>query len=160
MHTSYLIALGSNMRHPRHGPPPKVIAAAFEMLGAKRKHRSQIIASRPIGPSIRTYANAACIIKSRKSPADMLHKLKKTERKFGRRAGGRRWSARVLDLDIILWSEGMWTSPGLGIPHREFRKRPFVLGPASEVASCWRDPLTGFSVRHLKARLDRKRPLP
>lgn len=147
------------MRHPRVGPPPAVIKAAFDRLDVKAKHRSRILASRPLGPSQRTYANAACIIKSRKSPADLLHKLKKVEQHFGRKAGGQRWGRRVLDLDIILWSEGMWTSPGLGIPHREFRKRAFVLGPACDVAPTWRDPITGFSIRQLKARLDRRRLL-
>lgn len=160
MRTSYLIALGSNMRHPAFGPPPAVIRAAFDRLEVKRRHRSNIIASRPLGPSQRTYANAAALIKSRKSPAELLRKLKKIEREFGRRPGGQRWGRRVLDLDIILWSEGMWTSPALGVPHRAFRERRFVLGPASDVAGDWRDPLTGFSVRQLKARLDRKRPLP
>jgi 2-amino-4-hydroxy-6-hydroxymethyldihydropteridine diphosphokinase len=46
----------------------------------------------------------------------------------------------------------------LCIPHREMRIRPFVLGPLASIAPDWRDPVTGLSVRHLKARLDRKAP--
>ena len=38
-------------------------------------------------------------------PPAMLAALKAIERDFGRRAG-RRWGARVLDLDIVAWSGG------------------------------------------------------
>ena len=82
------------------------------------------------------------------------------ERDFGRRAGGQRWTSRVLDLDIVLWSGGPWSSPGLTIPHIAFRERGFVLRPALPIAATWRDPLTGLSLRALYSRLTRPRPLP
>ena len=63
--------------------------------------------------------------------------------------------ARVLDLDIILWSGGCHASPGLVIPHISFRGRRFVLHPARSIAGDWRDPVTGLRVRHLCARLTR-----
>ena len=44
-----------------------------------------------------------------------------------------RWRARVLDLDIVLWSAGPWASERLVIPHGEFRRRAFVLGPAAAI---------------------------
>ena len=81
-------------------------------------------------------------------PAELLAELKALERAFGRRPG-RRWGPRVLDLDIILWSEGAWAGPGLIVPHPEFRRRAFVLEPLAEIAPDWRDPMTGLSVRHL-----------
>ena len=67
--------------------------------------------------------------------------------------GGRRWGPRVLDLDIVLWSEGPWAGPGPIIPHPEFRARRFVLAPLAEVAPGWRDPISGASVRQLLHRL-------
>ena len=114
--------------------------------------------SRPIGPSIRSYANGAAIIETPLDPMDLLDHLKSIERDFGRRSGGQRWRARVLDLDILLWSGGAFADEALCIPHREMRRRAFVLGPLAGIAPDWRDPLTGLSVRHLKARLDRKAP--
>jgi 2-amino-4-hydroxy-6-hydroxymethyldihydropteridine diphosphokinase len=65
----------------------------------------------------------------------------------------------VLDLDVILWSEGAFAAPGLTIPHPLFRQRDFVLRPASAIAGAWRDPLTGLTVRQLRARLTHPRPL-
>lgn len=161
MKTAYALSIGSNVRHGRFGTPEKVLEAAFDALDGKATKligRSGIVSSAPLGPSKRRYANAAAIVETKLSPPELLKKLKKTERKFGRQSRGARWSARVLDLDIALWSGGFWASPELTVPHREFRQRPFVLGPLLKVASDWRDPLTGLSVRHLKARLDRKRP--
>jgi 2-amino-4-hydroxy-6-hydroxymethyldihydropteridine diphosphokinase len=156
MRTSYIIALGSNRRHPRHGAPARVLAAAMAKLDPLV--RSRIVTSRPIGPSLRAYANAAIVIESDLSPPALLMHLKSIERGFGRRSGGQRWLARVLDLDIILWSGGIWADKALTIPHPAYRLRSFVLGPLCDVAPKWRDPLTRFSALQLKACLDRKRP--
>jgi 2-amino-4-hydroxy-6-hydroxymethyldihydropteridine diphosphokinase len=152
----YLIAFGSNMRHPRHGPPDRVVAAAIDALDLPVTARSQIIASRPVGPSLRTYANAVVLAETAMTPTELLDHLLALEAHFGRLRRGQRWGKRVLDLDIILWSGGIWASPGLAIPHLAFRDRNFVLGPAAAVAPRWRDPVTGFRLNHLKARLDRR----
>jgi 2-amino-4-hydroxy-6-hydroxymethyldihydropteridine diphosphokinase len=127
--------------------------APFRLLSV-----SPIIASAPIGPSLRTYANAAALLETSLEPEALLARLKEMEKEFGRRGGGARWRARVLDLDILLWSEGPFAAPALTIPHIAFRDRAFVLGPLSGIAGDWRDPISGLSVRHLKARLDRKAP--
>lgn len=161
MRNRFAIALGSNRRHARFGSPEAVLRAALKRLDRKNVEviaASRMIKSRPLGPSRRTYANAAALIETRFEPQRLLKRLKKIEREFGRRPGGSRWSARTLDLDIVLWSGGSWASPGLVVPHREFRHRPFVLDPLETIAGEWRDPLSGLTVRQLKARLDRKRP--
>lgn len=159
--STYALALGSNQWQGRHGPPERVIAKALAKLGRKHVRLlkcSATINSRPIGPSLRTFANAAAIVETRLDPGELLARLKRIERKLGRRERGQRWQARVIDLDIILWSGGIWATPDLTVPHIEFRKRAFVLGPLADIAGGWRDPISGLSVRQLKARLDRKRP--
>ncbi|MDX3884270.1 MAG: 2-amino-4-hydroxy-6-hydroxymethyldihydropteridine diphosphokinase [Sphingomonas sp.] len=160
--TSYAIALGSNRRHGRHGPPPRVIAAALDALGQAGVRviaRSPIIATPAVGPAGRGFANAAAIVESDLAPPALLTLLKRIERAFGRRPG-RRWGARVLDLDIILWSGGSWppfprrAGPGrLAVPHRAFAARAFVLDPLLRVAPGWRHPLNGRTVRQMRARL-------
>lgn len=149
----YAIALGSN-RRGRHGRPEAELAAALIAIGAVRAV-SRVMTTAPIGPSTRRFANMAAIIDSDAPPPELLARLKAIEHAFGRRPG-RRWGARVIDLDIILWSGGAWATPGLVIPHAEFRGRSFVLAPLAEVAADWRDPLTGRRVRQLCA-IDRKR---
>lgn len=152
----YLIALGSN-RRGRHGDPVAEVRAAAVAIGAQRL--SPVIASTPVGPSTRRYANAAAVVESPLDPPAMLAHLKVIERAYGRRPG-RRWAARVIDLDIVLWSGGGWRGSGLLIPHAAFRGRTFVLRPLAAVAPDWRDPLSGLTVRHLLARLTRRRPVP
>ena len=66
----------------------------------------------------------------------------------------------MLGLGVVLWQGGGWASPGLTIPHPEFRQRAFVLGPARQIAGKSRDPLTGLSLTQLHARLTKPRPLP
>lgn len=150
----YLIALGSNVRHHRHGLPPAVLRAALAELAAGGivvERSSHVVTTAPLGPSPRRYANAAALIATDLAPGALLHRLKQIERRFGRR-GGRRWASRVLDLDIVLWNGGAWSEPGLTVPHIAFRERRFVLDPAAAIAPLWRDPVTGLTLRQLAAR--------
>ena len=145
----YVIALGSN-RRGRHGSPRQELAAAVAAIGAVVA-QSRVIETAPLGPSRRRFANAAILIESAETPPQLLVRLKQIERDFGRRRG-RRWDARVIDLDLILWSGGAWSSPGLTIPHPLFRRRDFVLRPLVLLVPDWRDPLTGRTIRQLAAR--------
>lgn len=159
----YLIALGSNKRHHRYGLPERVLDAALVALsaqGLRMQSVAPLLQSAPLGPSKRRYANSAAVIETGLGPEELLNLLKRIERDFGRRSGGQRWSSRVLDLDIVLWSGGTWASPGLTIPHPSFRARDFVLTPTRQIAGDWRDPISGLSVKHLHARLTRPRRLP
>ena len=155
---TYIIALGSNRRHREHGRPREGVRAAMEELAALGTvtKRSPVIESAPVGPAQRRFANAAAELESDLTPPDLLRELKRQERGFGRRSG-QAWGDRVLDLDIVLWSGGVWDEGGRAIPHMHFRERGFVLGPASAISPTWRDPFTGMSLRHLQARLTRPR---
>jgi 2-amino-4-hydroxy-6-hydroxymethyldihydropteridine diphosphokinase len=126
-------------------------ARGFRVLAA-----APIVESAPVGPSRRRYANSAALVACECSPPEALRVLQAIERDFGRSRAqrmGQRWRARALDLDIVLWSGGIWMDPSLTIPHRELRGRDFVLGPASGIAGKWRDPVSGLSLAQLRARL-------
>jgi 2-amino-4-hydroxy-6-hydroxymethyldihydropteridine diphosphokinase len=159
----YLIALGSNVGHPAHGPPPAVLRAALAALETCQLPvlaAAPIIASAPIGPSRRRYANGAAVIETALPPLALLDRLQQIEAAFGRTRRGQRWRARTLDLDIVLWDGGTWHDARLTIPHREYRHRTFVLGPAARIAPDWRDPKTCLCVKHTHARLTRRAHLP
>lgn len=139
-----------------------MLTAALEQLEAEGVNVIAVappMVTDPVGPSIRRYANSAVIVATRLAPPDLLALLKRIEREFGRRAGGQRWRARVLDLDVVLWSGGPYVDRSLTIPHPLFRERGFVLGPANAIAALWRDPVTGLTLRQLHARLTRRGPL-
>ncbi|APE27809.1 2-amino-4-hydroxy-6-hydroxymethyldihydropteridine diphosphokinase [Aurantiacibacter gangjinensis] len=159
---TYLVALGSNQPSARHGSPRDILAKAADWLDGLGQclAMAPVIASDPVGPSLRRYANGAALVATDLAPPQMLAALQGIEAEAGRERRGQRWRSRTLDLDIVLWSGGSWSAPGLQIPHPQFRQRSFVLAPASMIAPDWRDPVTGFTLRQLNARLTRNRPAP
>ena len=137
-----------------------MLAAALARLedeGVEVAAAGPVLLTDPVGPSSRRYANSAAVLATALEPPDLLTLLKQIERDFGRRPGGRRWTSRVLDLDMILWSGGAFSGPGLTVPHPLFRTRDFVLVPAAAIAPRWRDPITGLTVRQLRFRLRHSR---
>lgn len=157
----YAIGLGSNRRHARFGDPRAVLMAALAALESddiEAVDASPIIASDPLGPSRRRYANAVALVASPLSPPEMLERLQQIENSFGRRTG-QRWSARTLDLDILLWSGGVWSDAMLTVPHPALADRDFVLEPLRAIAPDWRHPLRMRSIRQLAACLVRPKPV-
>ncbi len=154
----YAIAIGSNRRHIRHGLPAGVVAAAAAELDAAFGlfAVSPIILNPAIGGAGREFANAVALVETVLEPQPMLAAVKAIEGAFGRRPG-KRWGARVLDLDLVAWSDGKYTSRHLIIPHPRLAGRDFVLGPLSAIAPGWR-LIGALTPRHLVARLGKRRP--
>ena len=123
--------------------------------------QSRTITTPPLGPSSRHFANAAALLQTSVEPGELMAALQVIEGAFGPRRG-QPWSSRVLDLDIILWSGGIFadTHQSLVIPHPLMRQRSFVLQPAAQIAATWRDPLTGLTIGQLWARTRHPRPVP
>ena len=153
----YAIAIGSNRRHVRHGRPTGVVAAAIAALDAAFDlfAASPLLINPATGGAGREFANAVALVETSLGPDDMLATVKAIERDFGRRPG-KRWGARVLDLDLIAWSGGRFTSRRLVIPHPRLAGRDFVLGPLGAIAPEWR-LIGALTARHLAARLGKRR---
>jgi 2-amino-4-hydroxy-6-hydroxymethyldihydropteridine diphosphokinase len=165
-----LVALGSNKPHGRFGAPRGVLVAAIAALqkhGLELVAQSRIRSTEPIGPSSRSYANAAVAVRTKLPLPALLGVLKRLEAQFGKRRG-QRWGARTLDLDIIgagaavLPSGLRWrlavrgkVPHGLIVPHPRLDGRRFVLDPLRDIAPDWRHPVLGLSVRQLHARAHR-----
>lgn len=126
--------------------------AALEHGGVTPVARSPIIVTDPLGPSDRQFANA--VIKGRweGTPAELLRLCKAIERSFGRRKG-RRWGARVIDLDIIAVNGLIVRQRNFTLPHPAMQARIFVLGPMAKVWPEWRHPVLRRTVRQLTAML-------
>jgi 2-amino-4-hydroxy-6-hydroxymethyldihydropteridine diphosphokinase len=160
----YLIGIGSNQPHAIIGAPSKIIVqavAALEMDDIDVFAHSATIQSSPMGPSSRLFANAAALVSTDLEPPALLARLQEIEHHFGRVRRGQNWRARVLDLDILLWSGGVWadSNPPLAIPHPGLCSRGFVLTPAAMIAPDWREPLTGLTIRQLQSRFNRPKAL-
>ena len=154
----YAIAIGSNRRHMRHGRPTGVVAAAIAELDAAFDlfAASPIILNPAVGGAGREFANAVALVDTALEPDAMLNAIKAIERAFGRRPG-KRWSARVLDLDLVAWSGGNYSSRRLNIPHPRLASRDFVVGPLTAIAPGWRI-IGALTPRHLAARLGKRAP--
>jgi 2-amino-4-hydroxy-6-hydroxymethyldihydropteridine diphosphokinase len=152
----YAIAIGSNRRHIRYGAPSGVVAAAIAALdaGFDLFAAAPIILNPAMGGAGREFANCVALVESPLAPEAMLAALKAIERHFGRRPG-KRWSSRVLDLDLVAWDGGKFASRRLTIPHPGLARRDFVLRPLAVIAPAW--PLIGsLTARHLAARLGKR----
>jgi 2-amino-4-hydroxy-6-hydroxymethyldihydropteridine diphosphokinase len=154
----YAIAIGSNRPHGRFGRPTGVVEAAIARLDRDFDlfDASPIMLNAAHGGAGRDFANAVALVESDLTPRAMLTALKQIERSFGRRSG-RRWGARVLDLDLILWSGGRHRDRRLQIPHSSLASREFVLGPLAAIAPGWRVH-GSTTVRHLAHRLAHRSP--
>lgn len=155
----YALALGSNRPLSARLTPTRLLAAAAALIGRQARilATSPTIATAPLGPSTRRFANGALLVESALPPPAMLAFLQATENSLGRRRY-RRWGARSVDIDIILWSGGTWRSRSLTIPHLAYRNRTFVLTPLLAIAPTWCDPRRSLTMRHLNARLQKPRP--
>ncbi len=154
----YAIAIGSNRLHGRYGRPPQVVEAVIARLDEEFGlfDASPIMLNAAIGGAGRDFANAVALVESELDPPAMLRRIKALEREFGRRRG-KHWAARVLDLDISLWSGGRFRSRRLTIPHDGLEERSFVLQPLAAIAPSWQ-VRRSLTTRHLAHRLAHRRP--
>ena len=148
----YAIAIGSNRCHGRHGRPAGVVTAAIGELDRRFDlfDASPILLNAASGGAGRDFANAVALVQSNAEPEAMLGALKAIERDFGRRPG-KRWGARVLDLDILAWDGGSYRSRRLVIPHPALERRAFMLQPLAAIVPGWR-LRGGLTARHLASR--------
>ena len=170
------LALGANL-----GDRAAMLRAAIDRIAACEGFELLAVSSfydtAPVGPPDQLrYLNAAATVATRLGPREVLERLLAIERALGRERNGTRWSARTIDLDLVLHGDavlreggdevvgmGLEVVPGealglaldvaldvaLEVPHPRFRERAFVLVPLAEIAPDARDPVTGERVESL-----------
>ena len=132
--TTAFLGLGSNLDDPvRQVSQACVEIAAIEKVSLIRT--SGLYQSSPMGPANQPdYINAVAEIATSLTPTDLLVELQAIEKLHGRVRSAQRWSARTLDLDILLFGEKVINSASLVIPHLGLYERAFVLYPLFEIA--------------------------
>jgi 2-amino-4-hydroxy-6-hydroxymethyldihydropteridine diphosphokinase len=128
------VGLGSNL----HGPA-RQLEIAFELLGDIRItrliKRSSLYRSVPFGGVEQPdFVNAAASMLTQLTAQEMLLELQRIETERGRDRGEVRWGPRVLDLDLLVYSNQTIDEPGLSVPHPGIGERNFVLLPLGEIA--------------------------
>jgi len=82
------------------------------------------------------------------SPFQLIQALLSIEHAMGRRRR-RRWEARIIDLDILLFGQEVIRSRDLVIPHPLMHKRRFVLEPLAQLAPELIHPVLKMTIVHL-----------
>lgn len=138
------IALGANLGEPRSTLRWALRATARlgEVAAVSRLYRTAPVGGPPGQPD---YLNAALHLRTALAPRELLEALHATEAAAGR-IRHKRWEARVLDLDLLLY--GRWvTADGLHLPHPRAWDRAFVLAPLHDLDPDLTHPVTGETVR-------------
>jgi 2-amino-4-hydroxy-6-hydroxymethyldihydropteridine diphosphokinase len=153
------VGLGSNL-----DGPVQQIETAFELLQnipqTRFLARSSLYRSAPFGEVEQPdFVNAAAALLTQLAASDLLAEFQKIERKRGRKRGGPRWGPRILDLDLLLYSDDIIEEPGLSVPHPGIAERNFVLLPLRDLAPDLEIPglgrLASISVNEQEPRITR-----
>ena len=112
---------------------------------------SRVWDAAPIGPPQARYLNAVLEVETQLPATELLAFLLDVERAAGRKRTSVRWSARTLDLDILLYGDEVIRLPELVVPHPGLVVRRFVLAPLAELCPERVVPGTGRTVAQLLA---------
>ena len=131
-HRAYL-SIGSNM-----GDRKKYLDNAVSRLDADKyivvDRVSSYIETKPYGKTDQgDFLNAALLITTLYSPAQLLERIHEIEAAEGR-VRAQRWGERTLDIDIIFYDDLVMDSNELILPHIDMENRRFVLEPMNEIA--------------------------
>jgi 2-amino-4-hydroxy-6-hydroxymethyldihydropteridine diphosphokinase len=86
---------------------------------------------------------------------EVVAKLRDIEALCGRPPGAPKWAPRSMDLDILLYGDLVVDEPGLKLPRPDLLKRPFMLGPAADLAPNLKHPTENATLGELWQRFDR-----
>lgn len=94
------------------------------------------------------FYNAACRIRTRLTPFELMERLLSVEADIGRRRTFRN-APRMLDLDILLYGRLVIRTPPLALPHPQMSARLFVLRPLADIAPYLKHPVSGLTVSEM-----------
>jgi 2-amino-4-hydroxy-6-hydroxymethyldihydropteridine diphosphokinase len=136
------IGLGSNLNNPKQQIKDALIALNTTK-DVKVVGLSSLYQSKPVdGSKQPDYINAMCQVNTHLTALELLYVCQDIETKQ-HRVREKKWGARTIDLDIILYGTQVIASKQLMVPHPEMMNRAFVLVPLSELESDLKVPVLG-----------------
>jgi 2-amino-4-hydroxy-6-hydroxymethyldihydropteridine diphosphokinase len=142
------VGVGSNVGNKKENFL-EALSRLAKLPDTKIVKESSLYESEPLGDSTDWYINGAIEIETKFKPDMLLKKFKNIERAMGRKKVKKRWGARIIDLDILLYEGLIVRKKTLNIPHPEMQKRKFVLIPLSEIAPQVIHPELGVTISEL-----------
>jgi len=110
------------------------VARIEEYIGAVIES-SSVYETEPWGfESGDAFLNMVVKVKTKLKPCGLLERILMIESLFGRVRGDKKYSSRLIDIDILLFDDQIIDEESLEIPHPLMHERKFVLVPMCEVA--------------------------
>ena len=132
--TRVFLGLGANLGDREHNlrDALRMVGERCGIVAVSSLYQSPALVGEgePPGPD---FLNAVVEIETDMSPHELLALLKEIEHALGRRPS-KRWAARPIDIDILLYGDEVIDTPELTIPHAALPERDFVLVPLAEIA--------------------------
>lgn len=149
--TAY-IGLGSNLNQPKVQIKQAIMALEahnnIKMVGLSKLYQSTPLLNMP-QPN---YYNATVKINTSLSPIKLLEVCQQIEQDQ-HRVKEKKWGARTIDLDILLFDEQVLDTQKLTIPHYDMHNRGFVLLPLLDIDAELSIPILG-KIKTLITKID------
>ncbi|QQR87728.1 MAG: 2-amino-4-hydroxy-6-hydroxymethyldihydropteridine diphosphokinase [Flavobacteriales bacterium] len=151
-----LLLLGGNI-----GDVETTMAEAVHMLGVEAgvvRATSRGHWTLPVGFSDeRLFLNKAVLLETQLEPRALMETCLAIEQRLGRtRIAIERYTARTIDIDILLFDDRTMDEPGLQVPHPRMHERAFALEPAADVAPLWAHQRTRKTVLAMCDEVEKK----
>ncbi len=146
-HTLYLL-LGGNLGN-KQAIFNKATQRLVEELG-DLQNASSIFETEPWGfEADDLFWNQVLVIRTNKTPQEVLLSTKAIEIELGRLRGDERYSSRTIDIDLLFYDDVVLEEESLQLPHPRMINRKFVLEPLHEIAAHVIHPVFGKTVNQL-----------
>ncbi|WP_347564588.1 2-amino-4-hydroxy-6-hydroxymethyldihydropteridine diphosphokinase [Chlorobium sp. N1] len=128
------IGTGSNVGD-RFGNLQEALLRLAALPGTRVLEASPVYMTEPVGEEEQErFFNGVVLIETTLEAEELRRRTKAIEQELGRPERYRRWSPRVIDLDILLYGDRVIESGTLHVPHPELHRRKFVLVPLLDIA--------------------------
>lgn len=137
------LSLGSNI-DPEHWIP-KAIEALRQRYGAL--DISPVYQTPAVGFDGDDFLNLAVALTTQSSLKEIKRELNAIEKSCARERGAQRFSARTMDIDILLFDDLVKHDEGYDIPRDEILEAAYVLKPLVDLEPELRHPETGHTFK-------------
>jgi 2-amino-4-hydroxy-6-hydroxymethyldihydropteridine diphosphokinase len=149
-----LVAAGSNVDPGVHLPRAlDLLERHFSPLQVSRAY-----ANAAVGFEGEDFVNLVVAFRTSLPVAAVIARLHAAEAACGRPRDAPKWAPRTMDLDILLFGATVCAEPGLTLPRPDLLKRPYMLGPAAEIAPDLVHPTARRTLRELWAEMRQRDP--